>query len=42
MMVCHEGGEACICELNDAFELSQPAISYHMKVLNETGLVDRD
>jgi ArsR family transcriptional regulator len=38
----HRGGEACICELNDAFELSQPTISHHMKVLHETGLVDRD
>ena len=28
MMARHEGGEACICELNDAFQLSQPTISY--------------
>jgi DNA-binding transcriptional ArsR family regulator len=26
----------------DAFELSQPAISHHMKVLHEAGLVDRE
>jgi ArsR family transcriptional regulator, arsenate/arsenite/antimonite-responsive transcriptional repressor len=38
----HEDGEACICELNDAFELSQPTISHHMKVLHQAGLVDRD
>ena len=25
--------KACICELNDAFELSQLTISHHMKVL---------
>lgn len=37
-----EGGEACICDLNDAFDLSQPTISHHMKVLHEAGLVDRD
>ena len=37
-----EGGEACICDLNDAFDLSQPTISHHMKVLYEAGLVDRD
>ncbi len=42
MMACHEVGKACICEPDDAFELSQPTISYHMKVLHETGLVDRD
>jgi ArsR family transcriptional regulator len=42
LVASHEGGEACICELNDAFELSQPTISHHMKVLYEAGLVDRD
>jgi ArsR family transcriptional regulator len=36
------GGEACICDLNAAFELSQPTISHHMKVLHEAGLVERD
>ena len=42
LVASHEGGEACICDLNDAFELSQPTISHHMKVLHEAGLVDRD
>src|ERR671937_770477 len=42
LVASHDGGEACICELNDAFELSQPTISHHMKVLHEAGLVDRD
>jgi ArsR family transcriptional regulator len=42
LVASHEGGEACICELNDAFALSQPTISHHMKVLHEAGLVDRD
>jgi ArsR family transcriptional regulator, arsenate/arsenite/antimonite-responsive transcriptional repressor len=42
LVASHEGGEACVCELNDAFELSQPTISHHMKVLYEVGLVDRD
>jgi ArsR family transcriptional regulator, arsenate/arsenite/antimonite-responsive transcriptional repressor len=37
-----DGGEACICDLNAAFDLSQPTISHHMKVLHEAGLVDRD
>ena len=35
-------GEACVCDLNDAFDLSQPTISHHLKVLHEAGLVDRD
>jgi ArsR family transcriptional regulator, arsenate/arsenite/antimonite-responsive transcriptional repressor len=42
LVASHEGGEACICELNDAFDLSQPTISHHMKVLYDTGLVSRD
>ena len=42
LVASHEGGEACICDLNEAFELSQPTISHHMKVLHEAGLVDRD
>src|SRR5580698_4337460 len=42
LVASHEGGEACVCELNDAFDLSQPTISHHMKVLHEAGLVDRE
>jgi ArsR family transcriptional regulator, arsenate/arsenite/antimonite-responsive transcriptional repressor len=42
LVACHRGGEACICDLNRAFDLSQPTISHHMKVLHEAGLVDRD
>ncbi|MFC5728201.1 MULTISPECIES: ArsR/SmtB family transcription factor [Nocardioides] len=36
------GGEACVCDLNDAFDLSQPTISHHLKVLHEVGLLDRE
>ena len=42
LVASHDGGEACVCDLNNAFELSQPTISHHMKVLYEAGLVDRD
>ena len=42
LVASHQDGEACICELNDAFDLSQPTISHHMKVLHEAGLVGRD
>ena len=42
LVASREGGEACVCDLNDAFDLSQPTISHHMKVLYEAGLVDRD
>lgn len=42
LVASHEDGEACVCELNDAFDLSQPTISHHLKVLNEAGLLQRD
>jgi ArsR family transcriptional regulator, arsenate/arsenite/antimonite-responsive transcriptional repressor len=42
LIASHVGGEACVCDLNDAFELSQPTISHHLKVLHGAGLVDRD
>ena len=42
LVASREGGEACVCDLNDAFDLSQPTISHHLKVLHEAGLVDRD
>src|SRR5437867_8184818 len=42
LVASHEGGEACVCNLNDAFNLSQPTISHHLKVLHESGLLDRE
>jgi ArsR family transcriptional regulator len=41
LVASHAGGEACVCDLADAFELSQPTISHHLKVLHENGLLDR-
>ena len=42
LIASHEGGEACVCDLVDAFDLSQPTISHHLKVLHESGLISRD
>jgi ArsR family transcriptional regulator len=42
LVASHPGGEACVCDLNEAFELSQPTISHHLKVLHEAGLLDRE
>ena len=42
MVASHPGGEACMCDLTDAFDLSQPTISHHLKVLHDSGLLDRD
>ena len=33
-------GEVCVCDLNAVFDLSQPTISHHLKVLREAGLVE--
>src|SRR3984885_12768843 len=42
LIASHEGGEACVCDLNDAFDLSQPTISHHLKVLHDAGLITGD
>ena len=42
LVASHPGGEACVCDLNEAFDLTQPTISHHLKVLHEAGLLDRD
>jgi ArsR family transcriptional regulator len=33
------GGEVCVCDLTAAFDLSQPTISHHLRVLRDVGLV---
>ena len=32
-------GEKCGCKLLEAFEITQPTLSHHMKILEESGLV---
>jgi ArsR family transcriptional regulator len=39
LIASHEGGEACVCDLTDVFELTGPTISHHLKVLREAGLI---
>ncbi len=34
------GGEKCACKLLEKFEITQPTLSHHMKILCECGLVD--
>ena len=33
-------GERCGCKLLEAFEITQPTLSHHMKILCDSGLVD--
>jgi DNA-binding transcriptional ArsR family regulator len=32
--------EVCVCDLVDEFELSQPTISHHLRLLRQAGLVE--
>lgn len=32
----------CVCDLTAAFELSQPTISHHLRVLRDAGIVEVD
>jgi len=32
--------EVCVCNLTAVFQLSQPTISHHLKILREAGLVE--
>lgn len=33
-------GEMCACKILEEFNITQPTLSYHMKVLTESGLVN--
>jgi ArsR family transcriptional regulator len=32
-------GELCACDILESFQITQPTLSYHMKILTESGLV---
>ena len=32
--------EVCVCNLTETFDLSQPTISHHLKILRDAGLVE--
>ena len=36
------GEECCVCDLTDAFALSQPTVSHHLRVLRDAGLVEAE
>lgn len=37
-----EGGEACVCDLTEPLDLGQPTVSHHLKILVDTGLLQRE
>src|SRR5437762_6847961 len=40
LIAARAGGEVCVCELTDAFTVSGPTISHHLRALREAGLID--
>jgi ArsR family transcriptional regulator, arsenate/arsenite/antimonite-responsive transcriptional repressor len=42
LIASHEGGEACVCNLTGLFDVTQPTISHHLKVLREAGLIESE
>ena len=41
IVAASEGQEACVCDLTDRIDLSQPTISHHLKVLTQAGFLTR-
>ncbi len=39
MIASAPAGEACVCELVEPLDRSQPTVSHHLKVLAEAGLI---
>ncbi|MDH2426369.1 metalloregulator ArsR/SmtB family transcription factor [Sphaerisporangium sp. TRM90804] len=42
IIAAHPDGEVCVCDLTTLFDVAAPTISYHLKLLRETGLVEHD
>lgn len=39
LIASHPGGQACVCEISATFDVSQPTISHHLKLLRSAGLL---
>lgn len=42
LIASHSGGEACVCDISPAVDVSQPTISHHLKVLRTAGLLESE
>lgn len=42
LIAAHRGGEACVCDLTEPVDLSQPTVSHHLKILIDAGLLTRE
>lgn len=41
-LIAAQPDSICVCHITDRFDVSQPTISHHLKVLRETGLISVD
>jgi ArsR family transcriptional regulator len=41
VIAAHEGREACVCDLTEPVDLSQPTVSHHLKILVDAGILTR-
>jgi ArsR family transcriptional regulator len=42
LIACHDGGESCVCDLLEAFDVTAPSVSYHLKILREAGVISSE
>ncbi|MCR4403645.1 MAG: metalloregulator ArsR/SmtB family transcription factor [Firmicutes bacterium] len=41
MFLLKHGGELCVCDLTEALGIAQSGVSYHLRVLQEAGLIEK-
>lgn len=41
-LLAQAGRELCVCDIEAQFDLSQPTVSHHLRVLREAGLVSSE
>ncbi|HYF62071.1 MAG TPA: metalloregulator ArsR/SmtB family transcription factor [Herpetosiphonaceae bacterium] len=42
LILSRNGGKICVCDFERIFDLGQPTISHHLKILRKAGLLDCD
>ena len=40
LIAARGGGDVCVCDLTEPFDVTGPTISHHLRVLREAGLID--
>jgi ArsR family transcriptional regulator len=39
ILIMLQAGEMCVCEILEALNFSQPAVSHHLKILKQAGMI---